>query len=42
MALLKDFIQTIKESAQRDRVGIALMVGLFVVSIALIVSGLLK
>ncbi len=42
MALLRDFIQTMKDSARRDRAGLALMVGLFVISIALIVSGLLK
>lgn len=42
MTLLKDFIRTLKDSAQRDRAGIAFIVGLFVISIALIVSGLLK
>ncbi len=42
MALLKDFIRTIVESTQRDRAGLVLMVGLFVISIVLIVSGLFK
>ncbi len=42
MALFKDFLKTIKESSHRDKPGLALMIGLFVISIALIVSGLLK
>ncbi len=42
MALLKDFIDIMKDSARKDRPGLAWVLGLFVISIALIVSGLLK